>query len=465
VNNYYFPDLSNISGNNFVKIFEHFNFIFKDKTKDRFLIATSGGPDSILLLYLVCKYFPDYKNKIIIGHINHNIRDDSGIDEEFVKIIGKVFKIKTYVRYLNPKNKLKNDNLEAWARSERYKCLNLILKETNSQWIITAHHANDQVETFLGNIAKKSGLFGLGGIKEINGNIIRPLLPFSKNDLSKIIKKNKIPSVFDKTNNNNNFNRNFIRNKVIKPWERRDRYLISGINYSINFIKEWQETMMFFINEFLNHHSKKTKNNTTLINKNHFKNLPILAQLTSLQLITDSIGILRKNDFNDIKQFLQKNKVGSTYKTKSDFIILIDRDSIIIDKFITLKKSNLEIQIGKNIRFGDYNYFLSDNVDEVSFTSNPNQELIDFDKIKNKKLILRNWEFGDYFTPLGMSGTQKLSDLLINNKKNIFQKNTQTVLTANGQIIWVCGLRIDNSVSITRETKNYLEIKRACIQA
>ena len=64
MNNYYFPDLSNISGDNFVKIFEHFKFIFKDKTKDRFLIATSGGPDSILLLYLVCKYFPDYKNKI-----------------------------------------------------------------------------------------------------------------------------------------------------------------------------------------------------------------------------------------------------------------------------------------------------------------------------------------------------------------------------------------------------------------
>ena len=102
-----------------------------------------------------------------------------------------------------------------------------------------------------------------------------------------------------------------------------------------------------------------------------------------MQLITDSIGILRKNDFNDIKYFY-KNKVGSTYKTKSNFIILIDRDSIIIDKFITLKKSNLELQIGKNIRFGDYNYSLSTNVDEVSFTSNPNQELIDFDKIKIK---------------------------------------------------------------------------------
>ena len=209
---------------------------------------------------------------------------------------------------------------------------------------------------------------------------------------------------------------------------------------------------------------KKTKNNTTLINKNHFNAMPVLAQITSLQLLTDSIGILRKKDFNKIKQFLLKDKVGSTYKMNSNFIILIDRDLIIIDKFIPLEKSILELQLGKNIRFGNYNYFLSDDVDEVSFTNNPNQELIDFDKIKNKKLILRNWEFGDYFTPLGMHGTQKLSDLLINNKKNIFQKNTQTVLTANGQIIWVCGLRIDNSVSITSGTKNYLEIKRSYIQ-
>ena len=463
--NYYFPDPSNISGDYSMKIFEHFNLIFKDKTKDRFVIATSGGSDSILLLYLVCKYFSDYKNKIIIGHINHNIRDDSIIDEEFVKIVGKALKIKTYVRYLNPKNKLKNDSLEAWARYERYKHLNLILKETNSQWIITAHHANDQAETFLANITKKSGLFGLGGIKEINGNIIRPLLPFSKIDLSKIIKINKIPSIFDKTNNNNHFNRNFIRNKVVKNWEKRNVNLISGINCSINFIKESQETMIFFINEFLNNYSKKTKNNTTVINKNHFNALPVLAQITSLQLLTDSIGVLRKKDFNKIKQFLLKDKVGSTYKMNSNFIILIDRDLIIIDKFIPLKKSILELQLGENIRFGNYNYFLSDNVDEVSFTSNPNQELIDFDKIKNKKLILRNWEYGDYFTPLGMHGTQKLSDLLINNKKNIFQKNTQTVLTANDQIIWVCGLRIDDSVSITNRTKNYLEIKRFYIQA
>ena len=96
----------------------------------------------------------------------------------------------------------------------------------------------------------------------------------------------------------------------------------------------------------------------------------------------------------------------------------------------------------------------------VKFSNNNDDELIDLAAIKNKKLVLRYWYTGDRFKPLGMNGTQKISDYLINNKINSFQKDEQTVLTADDQIIWVCGQRLDDSVKVKNSTKNILRITR-----
>ena len=99
-------------------------------------------------------------------------------------------------------------------------------------------------------------------------------------------------------------------------------------------------------------------------------------------------------------------------------------------------------------------------VDNIFFSEDPNDELLDLSSIENKKLVLRPWQPGDKFRPLGMKGNQKISDFLINNKVNIFDKDQQAVLTADDQIIWVCGHRIDDSVRISGRTKNIIRIKR-----
>ena len=120
----------------------------------------------------------------------------------------------------------------------------------------------------------------------------------------------------------------------------------------------------------------------------------------------------------------------------------------------------LELQIGYDYNFDDYVYKITKFSKNVKFSSNNDDELIDLAAIKNKKLVLRYWYTGDRFKPLGMNGTQKISDYLINNKINSFQKDEQTVLTADGQIIWVCGQRIDDSVKVKNSTKNILRITR-----
>ena len=185
------------------KIFTHFDILLNKIKEDKFVLSVSGGADSVLLLYLFVKYFESDTKRLIIAHVNHNLRKDSKIDENFVLNLGERLRIKTYVKKLDSTTISKGDSTEAWARKHRYDFLNTIMKKSKAKWVVTGHHANDQAETILMNISEKTGLFGLGGMKDINNNIIRPLLPYTKAQLMDLIRKYSIPFFEDSTNKNN----------------------------------------------------------------------------------------------------------------------------------------------------------------------------------------------------------------------------------------------------------------------
>ena len=458
--NNYIPDPKMIDDGIIDNIFSHFDKVFKNKKNDKFLLSLSGGSDSVLLLYILIKYLKFDKERIIICHVNHHLRNDSDIDESFVSILGSKLNIETHIRHLNPKMIPRGDSVESWARNGRYDLLENIKIETEADWIITAHHANDQAETILMNISEKTGLFGLGGMKEINNNIIRPLLPFSKAYLMNIVKKYSIPYMEDSTNSNNNHKRNFIRNIVIAPWLAKDADLIEAIIKTASNFQDWQNSMLYFVKNFIAKNVFPNRNGSLYINKNELKKLPVLARLCVFQVLTNSIGLLRKSDVENIKRFFHKDIIGNICSTKNDYVLLNDRKHVIVKKKEPKETSQLELKIGEKCNFGGYNYKMNNCVDNIFFSEDPNDELLDLSVIENKKLVLRFWKPGDRFKPLGMNGNQKISDFLINNKVNIFEKDHQTVLTADGQIIWVCGYRIDDSVRISDSTKNIIRIKR-----
>ena len=175
------------------KVFRHFDVLLRKIKEDKFVLAVSGGADSILLLYLFCKYFESNIKRLIIAHVNHSLRNDSGVDENFVLMLGKKFRINTHVKKLDPKTISKSDSTESWARKHRYDFLSTIMDKADANWVVTGHHANDQAETILMNISNKTGLFGLGGMKEVNKQIIRPLLPYTKVQLLEVLRKYSIP--------------------------------------------------------------------------------------------------------------------------------------------------------------------------------------------------------------------------------------------------------------------------------
>ena len=161
-----------------------FKTFFKAKENVKVLVSLSGGSDSVLLLYLILRFFESSKRNITVAHINHNLRIDSIDDQKFIVELGRVLKVETIIRQLNPKEKTKKESIESWARKGRYNILNELAIKTESDVIVTGHHKNDQVETILKNLSEQAGLYGLSGMKVEYKNIIRPLLSFSKNQLN-----------------------------------------------------------------------------------------------------------------------------------------------------------------------------------------------------------------------------------------------------------------------------------------
>ena len=444
------------------KYFEHFDSLFKKKKDLRVLLAFSGGSDSMLVLYLFLRYFKGNNQAITIAHINHNIRNDSFKDEAFVTKVGLEFGINTFIRKLNPKLKSINESIESWARKERYKLLSEILNESNSNFILTGHHKNDQAETILKNISEKTGLFGLGGMKSINKNLIRPLLPFTKLELMKIIDKYKIPYVDDSSNNELRFKRNFIRKMVLGPWFLNDSKVVESIAESGVLFSEYQQSLIYFINEFIQKNVSELKNGKIVIKKKHFNKLPSLAKVMVVQVLTNSLGQFRKHDFYDVKKFLQKNITGSIYSSRFKWCLLVDREYCFLSEQSRTKKSKIiDISLGKTAEFFEYDYICKEINSAAKISENPDVEYVDYCKIKNKKLQLRVWKEGDTFRPLGMSGKQKVSDFLINKKLNRFEKFNQPVLCADGKIIWLCGHRIDDRYKISDQTIKYISLNRA----
>ena len=142
------------------------------------IIAVSGGKDSMTLLYSMCRIADRLNVKINVVHVNHHLRDNSNNDQILVDKFCKQLKIDFTVDHLDPDTKLKGESPEAWARDHRYSSLERIRKETGADWIFTAHHGNDQIETILFHLSQGTGISGLRGIHDNQGHILRPMLCF-----------------------------------------------------------------------------------------------------------------------------------------------------------------------------------------------------------------------------------------------------------------------------------------------
>jgi tRNA(Ile)-lysidine synthase len=221
-----------LSPDNFQKKLKKICPSYEDK---KYLLAVSGGADSMVLASL----FKMHHLKFEVAHINYKLRGaDSDLDQKLVEDFCKKHQIKLHLYEVSEKDKKPENSVQLWARNLRYAFFFKILEEEKLDFIVTAHHLNDEVETFIINLSRGSGIKGLSGIPANENRILRPLLSFSKKEIYAFAKENHIEFREDLSNQKNDYLRNKIRNQVILKLEDAEPNFLENFANSISYLQD-----------------------------------------------------------------------------------------------------------------------------------------------------------------------------------------------------------------------------------
>lgn len=426
-------------------IHQNLSFLIESKL----LIAISGGMDSIVLTHL-CHQL---KLNIALAHCNFNLRgDESDEDESFVvefsERIGKEVFVQNFDTITYAKeNKL---SIQMAARELRYNWFNDLVEQLDFDYILTAHHADDNLETFLINLSRGTGLEGLTGIPVINENIVRPLLPFSRKDINKYLKLNKLTYREDSSNSSTKYLRNKLRHEVLPILKEINPQLLENFNKTQNYLKDSLE----IINDRIDIISNKVID--VILEKEIHFNIGEIEKLDhSKAYLYELLKDFNFTEWDDIYHLLQaqsgKQVFSSTHRLLKDREVLILTKKDINEKqiiYITEKEKEIVMPLG---------ILFIDNVDAVLEKNSNNIVYLDADKFKYP-LILRQWKDGDYFYPIGMQGKKKLSKYFKDEKLSLVEKENTWVLCSEEDIIWIIGKRLDNRFRATKTTANCKKI-------
>ena len=422
------------------------------------IIAVSGGKDSMALLYSMFRIADRLNVKFNVVHINHHIRHNSNNDQILVDKFCTELKIKFILDHLDPATKLKGESPESWARNHRYAALERIRKEIDADWIFTAHHGNDQIETILFHLSQGTGISGLRGIHDNQGHILRPMLCFSRSDIDQYAAEMNIPWVDDSSNLDESIPRNNLRHNVIKPWERSNPDLVSAFHEISEHAKDANEALQFAANLLIPNIIKQKNDNLFSLDEEQLRAIPPLLRTILLRELIGTTEPWRRFIHNGLRAFIANAKIGQIYRLPDNWQLLKDRKRFILKKIKVQQKKPIVVSPDIEVNSGDFIFIWKTDTRIESFSVNRDTELIDANKINCQTLTLRPWLPGDRFHPFGMAGTKKISDYLIDEKVDLYTKGNQWVLVDGEKIIWVCGRRINDEVKITDTTTDYAKL-------
>ena len=308
----------NIVEENFLNTIKENNLINEG---DKIVIGVSGGSDSITLLYLLNKYKEKFKIKLYVCHINHKIREDSTIDEQYVENMCEKMNVPFYKKRVQVEQIAKENKMgtEEAGRIIRYEFFREIAKKENANKIAIAHNMNDNAETMLLNLIRGTGLLGLEGITQKENNIIRPLINSKKTDINNFCKENNIEYKIDSTNKQNIYRRNIIRNEVIPKLEEINPNIVETLSRTSKIIKqnntfikettksEYKKIAHIISNEEKTHIEINLKE-CNLLSENIKQNL-ILKAIEEIQGNTKNV---EKSNIDEVIQIAKRN-VGGKY--------------------------------------------------------------------------------------------------------------------------------------------------------
>lgn len=422
------------------------NFPFLKDCK--LFVAVSGGIDSVVLLHLLHQLH----YKIVVLHCNFSLRDsESDADENFIKMLCKELKIPIHVQKFDTKQfafdyKL---SIQLAARRLRYDWFYELLEKQKFDYVVTAHHLDDSLETFLINLIRGTGLEGLTGIPSQNDKIIRPLLNFSRKEIECYANSNGVNWREDSSNASDKYLRNKLRHDVVPILKELNPNFLDSFLKTQNHIKDAQSIVNDGEYIIFKEVVTENENGTVFFNLNKLLQLPNYNAYLYQWL--KEFGFTAWDDIYDLVHAQSGKQVFS-----ENYVLLKDRNHLIVTAKINsdenqlywLDKDNIEVNFPLNFSFCN----VSDQSIQDSNTIFVDENLIQF------PLQLRKWMEGDFFYPIGMEGKKKVSKYFKDEKLSLIDKSNTWILCSDNQIVWIIGMRQDNRFKTTHNTTNILKI-------
>lgn len=419
-------------------------------TNSRCLIACSGGLDSVVLTHL-CH---DLQIDFALAHCNFNLRGvESDADEQFVFDLANQLGLEVFIEGFDTDRYAKTEKLsiQMAARALRYDWFFDLAVDLEFDYILTAHHADDNLETVLINMTRGTGLNGLVGIPEVNDNVIRPLLPFSREDLENYATKHNLKWREDSSNASDNYLRNKLRHHVIPMLKEINPDIIQNFKKTLDNLNDTADIVEESLNAVAKRAIKSIDEHQIVFKISEFKK--VNNPKAYLYEMFKDYGFAEWNDIvNLLDAQTGKQVLSKTHRLIKDrkHLILTDRNDDESNKVVyTINKTDKTFKFPMGVLFFD-------EVDTIS--KQPKTTIfVDADTLQYP-LTLRRWQEGDTFYPIGMTGKKKLSKYFKDEKLSLVDKEHILLLCSGDDIIWVIGKRGDGRFKVTKKTKHILKI-------
>lgn len=436
----------------------------------RLLVAVSGGVDSVVLVDLLNRAGFDF----VMAHVNFQLRgSESERDEQFVRSLADLYGKELLVQKFDTKNYAQEQKLsiQEAARVLRYDWFSEILAgwqlagtANNTPlatcFMVTAHHADDNIETVLMHFFRGTGIQGMAGIQPLlkERKLIRPLLGFRKNELQLYAAARDLSFVEDSSNASDKYTRNYFRNQLLPQIKEVYPQVEENLLHNIERFREIEEIYRQSVDQQVNR---------LLEPKGTEWQIPVMKWKQVKPLSTITWELISRFGFHaaqtaEVIKLLDGENGG--YQLSPSHRIIRNRQWMIISPNNTTTAQHIQIEEGQaEVVFENGKLLITTKSETFthplihSFSHSPAEASLDSSEIRFP-LLLRKWKAGDYFYPLGMQKKKKLGKFLIDLKLSRTEKEQVWLLESDKRILWVLGYRIDNRFRITEKTKRVLQV-------
>ncbi len=437
--------------------------------EDRIILGVSGGADSVCLLFVLQKLRKEMDFELVAVHVNHGLRGENADgDEQFVRGLCKELNIpcECYLGKVELLSKKWKQSTEEAGRNFRRSCFNEALEKYQGTKIALAHHKNDSVETFFMNLARGTGLKGLGGIAPIQGNIIRPLLCVERKEIERYLDENKITYRTDETNTEDSYTRNRVRNHLIPFMEQEmNEKTVEHMDETMNYLRQLQEYLEKQAESYWNVCVNKN-DGLLLIDREYDKVPAVLRPMIIKRMMATVAG--REKDLESVHvkdiEDLRKKQVGR----KLDLPYNMEAKRVYQGISISLKQKrqddyDKEILYKPDIEeyfFGKYRIAckLCDREEMEKSMEKGGTKYFDYDIIKNG-ISFRARRTGDYITIDDAGRTQKLKSYFINEKVPQEKRDEILLIVDGSHVLSIWGFRENPAYRVTENTKSILSVR------